>query len=169
MTEPYRQFLKVANHCEMRRILSGIAGQADLQWYDDAALTVALRWYRTAQQHRRSVEETKSIPRLWRSTISRCYYAVYNASKSVRYLVTGRVGLDASDHKQVGDLPGDFPDRDRWSNFAVELRRDRNVADYEGWTAARQSLTYPPAMAVTLTSQFLRVTRQYLRQRGVSL
>ncbi len=41
--------------------------------------------------------------------MSRSYYAAYNVSRSVRYLVKGFVKFDAEDHRIVGDLPTDFP------------------------------------------------------------
>ena len=140
-------FLKLRNHREVRNLLEQLAAGADLSWFDRAAVTICKRWFRLAQQHLRVANQLLVSRRHWRSTVSRCYYAVYCSSKSVRYYVTGSVKLDAEDHKYIGDLPNDFPSRSHWSNFAVELRRDRNLADYEPWNHVRRSLTYAPGDA----------------------
>ncbi|SRR6266851_5445241 len=163
------QFLKLRNHGEVKSVLVAFADGADLSWFDATAANTCKRWYRLAQQHLRLARGTHSQRRQWRATISRCYYAVYNASKGVRYYVTGTVLLDAEDHKRVGDLPDDFPGRPQWSSFAVELRRDRNLADYDPWDHVRRSLTYEPLLAFGQAEVFLRTCRDYLRGRGVTL
>jgi hypothetical protein len=162
-------FKKIRNHIEVRNILAGVAKGVELSWFDDATVTVSRRCFRLSQQHLRAAEQLATSTRSWRSTISRCYYATYNASRSVRYLTNGFVKLDAEDHKQVGDLPNDFPERDDWSNFATELRRDRNTADYEPWDGVRRSLTFDRDKTLEKTREFVRLRRDYLRGRGLGL
>lgn len=169
MPARYRDFLALRNYREVRRIVAQLAPEADLAWYDQAPVAICTRWFRLAQQHLRLARELSNSPRSWRGTISRCYYAVYNSSKSVRYYVNGYVKLDSDDHKQVGDLPDDFPGRAEWSNFAIELRRDRNLADYEPWDDCRRLLSHGPGEALDRTVRFLRSCRDYLRARGVPL
>lgn len=98
--------------------------------------------------------------------MSRCYYAAYNVSKCVRYCVDGFVKFDADDHKLVGDLPKDFPDRAAWSTFLVELRQDRNFADYEPWTKTRSRLSHAPNDSVARVEDFVKASKIYLRKRG---
>lgn len=162
-------FLKLRNFREVRNVLDQFGSHADLSWYDEAALMICRRWFRLAQQHFRVAQQLTTSQRHWRSTVSRCYYAVYNSSRSVRYYINGWVQPGPEDHKRVGDLPSDFPQRSVWSNFAVELRRDRNLADYEPWQHVRRSLTYDPLTALDRTSKFLSDCRNYLRGRGVQL
>jgi hypothetical protein len=162
-------FRKIRNHIELRNILVAIGKGIEFSWFDDATATICRRCFRLSQQHLRIAGQLAISNRNWRSTISRCYYAAYNASRSVRYLVSGFVKLDGEDHKHVGDLPDDFPDRANWSNFTVELRRDRNTADYEPWDRIRRSLTFDPDEALEKTHGFVRVCRDYLKQKGVRL
>ena len=167
MPQRLDDFLKLQNHREVRRILEGFAEGSDLAWFDRVPVAVCKRWVRLAQHHLHVARLLTSSRRNWRSVVSRCYYAVYTSSRTVRYYVSGFVKLDVEDHKKVGDLPDDFPNKSHWSNFAVELRRDRNLADYEPWEHVRRSLTYEPTDALEESSRFVQECRDYLRQRGV--
>ena len=163
------EILKLGNHREARRILQNVSGAENLPWFDAAGDAIARKWFRLAQQHMRAAHGFEGLPRAWRVVVSRSYYAAYNASKSVRFYVDGRVSLGSDDHKKVGDLPEDFPDRGHWSNFATELRRDRNLADYDPWSHTRRELTYQPQDARIAVNQFVTACRDYLRSRGLSL
>lgn len=163
------EILKLGNHREARRILHAVSGGVNLPWLEAAADRVARRWFRLAQQHMRIARGFEELPRAWRVMVSRSYYAAYSASKSVRFFVDGRVSLGVDDHKKVGDLPHDFPDRERWSNFTTELRRDRNLADYDPWSHTRRALTYQPKDAMSKAAEFVTACRDYLRNRGLGL
>jgi hypothetical protein len=169
MTGKQDQFMRLRNHREVRALIESFADGADLGWFDRAAEATCKKWFRLAHQHLRSARESSENTRRWRTTVSRCYYAVYSCSKSIRYYVTGSVKLDADDHKAVGDLPSDFPNRAHWSTFTTELRRDRNLADYEPWDHVRKSLSYHPTRALQESESFLRAGRRYLTGRGVQL
>ena len=163
------EFLKLGNHREARRILGALPGVPPLVWFDAAAALTARRWFRLSEQHLRVSQLFIATPRAWRAAISRSYYAVYNASKSVRFYVSGRVSRGTDDHAAVGDLPKDFPNRPRWTNFTTELRRDRNLADYEPWRHVRRSLTYQPPQAIAEAKLFVAACRTYLRGKGLTL
>jgi hypothetical protein len=87
----------------------------------------------------------------------------------VRYVVNGFVKLDADDHKMVGDLPADFPDRASWSTFLVDLRKDRNIADYEPWEGVKSTLAQTPSISLGRAEEFFKHTKLYLRKRGIKL
>jgi uncharacterized protein (UPF0332 family) len=98
-----------------------------------------------------------------RATFSRSYYAAYNASKAVRYIVNGLVSLKGDDHpKASSDLPDDFPNVDRWSEVVTNLYEHRLRADYDNWdtTAAEHILT--AAASFSLASEFVHRCRLYL-------
>src|SRR5438445_8398884 len=117
-------FIKcVRNHRELGRVLLGVSPTTNFAWLDGVIADICRYWLRLARNHLQTALTLSQTPREWRATMSRCYYSAYNASRSVRYYVKGVVQLDADDHKLVGDLPDDFPDRLAWSNFATELRR----------------------------------------------
>lgn len=167
MAQRLNDFLELQNHRQVRRILEGFAEGADISWFDRTAVTVCKQWLRLAQYHLQVARSLVNSNRNWRSVVSRSYYAVYTASRTVRFYVEGSVKLDVDDHKRVGDLPNDFPKKPEWSNFVVELRRDRNLADYEPWQHVRRSLTHSPNKALKKSAEFVGESRKYLRQRGV--
>jgi len=104
----------------------------------------------------------------WRQRVSRFYYGAYNGSKAVRYLVDGAHSTDSSDHKNVGNLPTDFPVRETYNARLKELREDRNKCDY-GHTTRARDLFISQTEAEELTGDFLRHTLEYLNQRGLDL
>jgi hypothetical protein len=77
------------------------------------------------------------------------------------------VKFDAEDHKLVGDLPDDFPQKDDWSTFLVEMRLDRNIADYEPWDGTRALLVRTPQESVERAKEFLNESKAFLRTRGL--
>jgi hypothetical protein len=101
-----------------------------------------------------------------RAAFSRSYYAAYNASKAIRYIVDGVVSLKGDDHhKASSGLPDDFPDVERWSQVVTDLYEHRLRADYDNWnsTAAENFLT--AAQAFSLASEFVNQCRVYLSTR----
>jgi hypothetical protein len=146
-----------------------MAGGANLTWYDEKVHQVVRRWLVLASQHLGVASHLVAKPRQWRSTVSRSYYAAYNASRSVRYFVYGQVKLTSEDHQSVGELPDDFPNKATWSSFLIDLRKDRNIADYEPWPEARKTLSLPPRDSYLRTRELLTICRVYLRGRGVGV
>jgi len=161
--------LEVGNHAKVRRVLEGLAGGTSLAWYHDGVRIVARHWFLLARQHLRVAQQIDTEPRFWRSVVSRAYYAGYNCSRCVRYLVRGSIKFDASDHQEVGDLPDDFPQRAVWSTFLTDMRKDRNLADYEPWKGARLGLSIAPTASVARVREFLKVSRSYLLGKGISI
>lgn len=160
------RILEIDNHAKVSQVLNSIAAGADLGWYNQEVKKTAQRWLRLGTGHLLVAGHLVSRPRDWRSAVSRSYYGAYNVSKCIRYCVTGFVRFDASDHKLVGDLPNDFPDRGSWSAFLVELRQDRNFADYEPWEATKSQLSHAPKESVDRVREFVRASKGYLRKKG---
>src|SRR6266851_5208049 len=159
--------LDVGNHGKILALLKQMAGTANLSWYDDKVHAVARHWILLASQHLRVARQLVAIPRHWRALVSRSYYAAYNSSRSVRYVVKGQIRLDGEDHQAVGDLPSDFPQAATWSTFLTDLRKDRNMADYDAWPGVRGSLSLEPIDSFLGVREFMKISRGYLRQRGV--
>ncbi len=158
--------LGLDNHAKVSQILKALAGRANLSWYNQEVSNTARNWLRLGMQHMLVASRLASRPRDWRAAVSRCYYAAYNVSKCVRYCVNGFVRFDSTDHKMVGDLPNDFPARASWSTFLVELRQDRNFADYEPWVRTKYRLSRAPSDSVEQTARFIRESKVYLHGRG---
>jgi hypothetical protein len=76
------------------------------------AIYIGKAWMHLAEEH---LEDAKAAlhTQKKRMVYSRSYYAAYNASKAVRYLVYGAVSRASDDHRQASDLPDDFPHIDR--------------------------------------------------------
>ena len=102
----------------------------------------------------------------WRQKMSRLYYAAFHARRAIHLFVEGSYSTDVSDHKNVGSFPDDFPNRDTYKTRLVDLRNDRNLADYDH-EATEPDLLIPVGDAVSLVRQLLDETRQYLSARGL--
>jgi len=161
--------LDVGNHAKILNLLSQMAGGANLSWYNDRVHAVARQWLLLAYQHLHIARQLVGKPRHWRAAVSRSYYAAYNASRSVRYVVRGQIRLDGEDHQAVGDLPDDFPLKAKWSTFLTDLRKDRNIADYDAWPGIRGSLSLEPTRSFSSAQEFVKTSRAYLRGRGIQI
>jgi len=65
----------------------------------------------------------------WRHKISSFYYAAYHVARAIRFHCTGNYSTNSDDHKKVGDLPGDFPNKEKYASDLPTLRDDRNTCD----------------------------------------
>ena len=100
-----REFLRVTeNHGEFGRKLRTLDFATASSALREHAHHVGLCWLRLATDHLADAKTAQASGRR-RSAYSRAYYAVYNASKSVRYIVTGAVSLKGDDHKKASELP----------------------------------------------------------------
>ena len=102
---------------------------------------------------------------------SRTYYAVYNASKAVRYLVNGDVSLKSDDHGLAAvKLPADLPNVAAWSEKVTVLYEHRLRADYDNWSDTISSNSISCNDAIVLANQFIDETRHYLNDKfGMAL
>jgi hypothetical protein len=125
------------------------------------AFHVGLRWIKLAQEHLVDAEASLSAG-LRRSTFSRSYYATYNASKGVRYIVFGVVSLKGDDHHKASDLPDDFPNTGKWAEMIPKLYEHRLFSDYDNWNSTASQHTLSPKEAFELAQQFLEDSRSYL-------
>jgi len=120
--------------------------------------------FRLGHQHYRFAVQIDF--RFWRQKVSRLYYSVYNVRRAVVLIQNGVYNTDLSDHKNVGELPADFPNRETYTRRFTDLRNDRNLADYSH-DASKKDLVISPSEAEDLARQFLKDARSYLRVRGV--
>jgi hypothetical protein len=102
----------------------------------------------------------------WRQKISRLYYGAYNGSRAIRLCVQGDYSTDATDHKKIGDLPDNFPNRETYKNRLNTLRDDRNLCDYDH-TARSGDLSIGVKDSILLVTDFLSDAHGLLKQRGV--
>lgn len=162
-----RDVLKLHNHGLVRTFLASLSSDPRLQHLDEAVHAQTRAWLGLGRKHLRVARLLRSTSGDWRSVVSRAYYAAYNGSKAIRYLVHGSVRLDGDDHKHVADLPGDFPDREYYATFLTDLREARNKADYDPWPDTFRELPRSPEELLTGAEAFLRAVIGYLGLRGV--
>ena len=158
-----REFLKhVPNHGELgRKLRELLLESTDLIEY---ARHIAECWYRLAESHFHDAEKAREA-HCDRATFSRAYYAAYNASKAVRYLVYGTVSLKADDHKKAAGLPDDFPKPDVWSAKIITLYENRLYADYDNWSTTTSEYSMTPDQALNTADEFLKESRNYLNSK----
>jgi hypothetical protein len=101
----------------------------------------------------------------WRQRISRLYYGAYNARRAIALEVDGSFSIDSSDHKNVNQIPDDFPNAAIFKVRITNLREDRNMADYNH-LAQEADLVNPVSDYQELVRQFLAETTAYLTNRG---
>lgn len=106
--------------------------------------------------------------RYWRQKVSRLYYAIFNIRRAVLLVRDGVYNTDLTDHKNVGELPDDFPNRETYTRRFSDIRQDRNLADYSH-LAARSDLAVPLQETEQLAREFVNDARRYLRARGVGI
>jgi uncharacterized protein (UPF0332 family) len=162
------EFLKhVPNHAEFLRKLATLGVSApDVTLY---AFHVGQCWFRLAEEHLQDCRLAESAGTR-RAVFSRAYYAVYNASKAVRYIVVGAVSLKGDDHQRAHDLPNDFPDVDQWSLQITRLYENRLRADYDNWNSTSSEFSMSPADALSCADTFVTMTKTYLNTKfGIAL
>lgn len=163
------EFLKLStNHLEFARKLSTLGWPTpDLARY---AQHVCTAWFQLGEEH---LAEAKKILAVGcpRACFSRAYYAAYNASKGVRYMVQGFVSLKGDDHsKASSDLPGDFPDVGSWASRVGKLYEHRLRADYDNWGTTASEHTMKPDEAIAEAEAFIHAARHYLNAKcGMTL
>src|SRR5262249_1396907 len=128
------------------------------------ALFVGLRWISLAQEHLDDAAVCLDAGRQ-RSTFSRSYYAAYNASKGVRYIVVGVVSLKGDDHQKAWDLPNNFPSVDRLAEVIPRVYEHRLFSDYDNWRATQDAHSMTPAQAYSLAVEFVGVAQSYLQTK----
>jgi len=165
-----RKLLKrIRNHAEFRSILVELSLARDLAAFDQHVERVTRCWFDLGREHLKDAEAAYHARRT-RSVYSRAYYAVYNASKAVRYHVNGVVSLKGDDHKKASDLPGDFPDVAKWTARIPEMYEHRLRADYDNWRLTSQEHVLQPQDCLALAKQFLQECQQYIQTKfGISL
>jgi hypothetical protein len=158
------EFLQVTrNHAEFSSKLRQLGLTQAADRIDANARYVSLRWLALGKEH--VAEARAQVESAGRGAYSKAYYAVYNTSKAVRYLVKGTVSLKGDDHGLASELPDDFPEVDRWAQTITNLYEHRLRADYDNWreTASENSLT--PEGAVVVAEEFLQVANDYMIAR----
>jgi uncharacterized protein (UPF0332 family) len=163
------EFLKLSqNYLELARKLSTLGWPTpDLTGY---AQHVCAAWFKLGEAH---LDEAQRILAMncERACFSRAYYAAYNASKGVRYMVKGSVSLTGDDHNRASsDLPRDFPDVGQWAARIGKLYEHRLRADYDNWKTTASEHTLTASEAVTEAAEFIAAARNYLNTKcGITL
>lgn len=156
------EFLKLtSNHLEFNRKLDTLKFSNLL--FNEHANYVGKAWLQLGDEH---LKEAKAMLRLkdspHRAIFSRSYYAAYNASKCVRYLSAGFVSLKGDDHGKATDLPGDFPDKEKWAKALASLYENRLRADYDNWTSTAGEFSETSSAAANSAGAFIAAAKTYI-------
>jgi sulfur relay (sulfurtransferase) DsrC/TusE family protein len=131
-------------------------------------VSVARRWFLLAKEH---LEEAAAAgEKRKRTAYSRAYYAAYNASKAVRYIVNGEVSLKGDDHAKASELPNDFPDVTKWPGQIASLYEHRLRADYDNWTGTEAENSLTVNTCIQYAADFVTECQAYIAEKfSVSL
>ncbi len=107
----------------------------------------------------------KMRPPSFRDSVSRSYYSMYHAARTVAYVF--HQGDDHEEHMALHKaLPGDFRDVDRWRNDLKDARLRRNEADYEPYPKPDSDLVVVAKSQLATATSFLAEAETYLRMKG---
>jgi hypothetical protein len=104
----------------------------------------------------------------WRQRISRLYYGAYNVRRALQLHYNGDYNTDVSDHKKIYNMPDDLPNNEIYKRHLVDMREDRNIADYDH-SASESDLTLTQDEAEKIVTDFIADVRTFLMNRGISL
>ena len=141
------------------------SGQTISQLINNAA---ADRWWFAYENRHNANKLLKSKPPLYRSAISRYYYAMYHAMRACVFI--NHQGDDFEQHSLLPQyVPNGFPPGHNWQNMLKDARDLRNRADYEPYPKSNTSWR-PDALQLKKDADlFLFETRTYLRSKGCRL
>ena len=159
-------FLKIGNPRKVQRCLSGVVDQQALDNIELKIREQVQLFFTLSLKHFRMAKGQNA--QAWRQKVSRFYYAAYTSSRMVRYYCNGDFATDTTDHKKVGDLPKDFPNRSRYKILLDTLREDRNTGDYDHLATAKDLVQSCSYWEILVTG-FLQDSAEYLRNKGVNL
>jgi len=104
----------------------------------------------------------------WRHRISRYYYGAYNVKRAVALKNSGQFSTDSSDHKAIDQIPSEMTNAAAFRVRLVNLRDDRNLADYSHLAVVGDLLS-PPDDWERFVHDFIESARQYLTSQQVQL
>ncbi|MGD0112186.1 MAG: hypothetical protein ABSD48_09990 [Armatimonadota bacterium] len=127
-----------------------------LQQFVSARMALARRFLSNA------VDNAASEQPDFRLIVSRAYYAMYHAARSVVFAFS-RADVDA--HRELpSKLPSDFPDRGLWVERLKGWRIRRDAADYSPFADEDQNAL--KADAIADSGAFYQLCSEYVRKRG---
>lgn len=110
----------------------------------------------------------KLRPPSYRFSISRSYYAMYHAARSLAFLVNA--GDNYQEHKDLfKGLPDDFPNVDVWRNELKDARVRRNEADYDPYPIGESDFQVLSKDLLKAATNFCGEVEVYLRNKGCPL
>jgi hypothetical protein len=155
------------NARRLKANLVGILDQAAMDAIEAAIISNVGDLYALGQYHFAFAARQNAVD--WRQKISRLYYAAYSVSRCVRLAVNGDYSEEVEDHKDVANLPQDFPDLNTYKNRLRELRGDRNTCDYDHTAKSSSDLVFSVGDSLVLVENFIKTAKKYLTDRGVAI
>lgn len=117
------------------------------------------------QFHETANKLLRARPTQSRSAISRYYYSMYHAMRSVVFFVHG--GDDHEKHNALpGVTPSDFVDAAIWQNTLKDARGRRNEADYDPYPMETVDFLATARDLQGKSAQLLVEARSYLTTKG---
>jgi len=115
-------------------------------------------------QLRDAVVAFQTTPTLYRTTVSRAYYAMYHAARAATYLSAG--GDDHEKHNVLPTkFPADFPNSEVWKNRLKNARLERNRADYDPYPLDDAAFGGLATQMIAEAKQLIKLTQQYIKLR----
>jgi uncharacterized protein (UPF0332 family) len=136
---------------------------------DDVMLRVAIARWRLAAEHLRDANLLRKSTRpVFRSIVSRYYYAMYHAFRACCFVY--HRGDDHQSHTDLHRmLPVDFPSVDTWKNRLKNARLTRNRAEYDAYPRSAAAWRKQAVDLQRDSREALKATMAYLQGKGCKL
>lgn len=110
----------------------------------------------------------KMRPPSHRFSISRSYYAMYHAARSLAFVYHN--GDNYQDHKELYKwLPPDLPEVEAWQNSLKDARVRRNEADYDPYPVGEDDFKAISNSQLKSAIAFCAQVEAYLKEKGCAL
>lgn len=159
-------FNAASNPMKLMRNLAGILSPAEIDKIKQEVTDNVVSLFRLGEGHFTFAKSLSASQ--WRQRVSRFYYGAYNARRAVALKHDGSFSVESSDHKKMNSIPDSLANAGVYKIKLINLRDDRNLADYNH-LAAEVDLLIPAADCEDVVADFLRDAKAYLIAEGVPL
>ena len=133
----------------------------------ELTLAAAADRFKLAVDHRRHARRLLATP-LYRSAVSRYYYAMYHAMRACVFVAHG--GDDHQGHTELPQhIPNDFAPAEDWQTKMKNARETRNRADYDPYPRADSAFKSDALNLKADADRLILLARQYLQGKGCTI
>lgn len=169
---PRKRLLRIskAKKDQIQDWIEGVSLEQDAEKAISALtlMAAAHRWALAFEYKKHGNKLLVISPPLYRSAVSRYYYAMYHAMRACSYVFHG--GDDHQEHRKLPqEIPNDFASGEDWQTKLKNARALRNQADYDPYPKSDHAFQSDALSLKVDADRLLLLARNYLRTKGCPL